>query len=47
MKRKWSFFIGAALLAAWFLIGAGAPLMAVAAGIGGAALFVRRTSRTA
>jgi hypothetical protein len=47
MKRKWSYFFGAALLAAYFLMAAGAPLPAVAAGIAGAALFLRRTSRAA
>lgn len=47
MKRKWSYFIGAAVLAAYFLVAAGAPPLAVAAGIGGAALFMRRTSRAA
>jgi hypothetical protein len=44
MNRKWGYFIGAAALAAYFLLSAGAPLTAVAAGIGGAALFMRRAS---
>jgi hypothetical protein len=47
MSRKWMYFIGAAVLAACFLLTAGAPLPAVAAGIGGAALFLRRASRHA
>ena len=47
MKHKWSYFIGAAVLAGYFLVIAGAPPLAVAAGIGGAALFMRRTSRAA
>jgi hypothetical protein len=46
MNRKWSYSIGAAVLAAYFLLNAGAPLMAVAAGIAGGALFMRRTSRS-
>jgi len=45
MNRKWSFFIGAVVLAAYFLLTSGAPPLAVAAGIGGAALFMRRSSR--
>lgn len=47
MKRKWSYFIGAVILSAYFLLANGAPPLAVAAGIGGAALFVRRASRAA
>jgi hypothetical protein len=47
MNRKWSYFIGSALLAGYFLVTAGAPPLAIAAGIGGAAMFVRRLSRTA
>jgi hypothetical protein len=47
MKRKWGYFIGAAVLAAYFLVTAGAPPLAVAAGIGGAAMFMRRRSRIA
>lgn len=42
MNRKWGYFLGAAVLAAYFLLCAGAPLAAVAAGIGGAALFLKR-----
>ena len=45
MNRKWGFFIGAAILAAYFLLTSGAPPLAVAAGVGGAAMFMRRTSR--
>jgi len=47
MKLKWSYFIGASLLAGYFLLAGGAPPLAVAAGIGGAALFMRRSSRAA
>jgi hypothetical protein len=46
MTRKWSYFMGASILAAYFLLTNGAPLLAVAAGIAGAALFLRRTSRS-
>ena len=42
MKRKWSYFAGAAILSAYLLISHGAPIPAVAAGIGGVALFLRR-----
>lgn len=45
MKHKWMYFIGSAVLASYFLLTAGAPLLPVAAGIGGVALFMRRTSR--
>jgi hypothetical protein len=45
MNRKWRYFVGAAALAAYFLIAQGAPPIAVAAGIAGAAMFMRRTSR--
>ena len=45
MNHKWSYFIGASALAAYFLLAAGAPLPAVAAGIGGAALFMKRKPR--
>ena len=44
MKRKWSFFVGAALLAGYFLLTAGAPPVAIAAGIAGAAMFMLRPS---
>ena len=37
---------GAAVLAAYLLLTHGAPPLAVAAGIGGAAIFLGRTSRT-
>jgi hypothetical protein len=46
MKWKFAYFAGSALLAAYFLLHAGAPPLAVAAGIGGAAMFMRRKGRT-
>ena len=46
MKYKWTYFIGAAVLAAYFLVTNGAPPVAVAAGICGAAMFMRRTKRS-
>jgi hypothetical protein len=46
MILKWGYFAGAAVLAAYFLLHAGAPPLAVAAGIGGVAMFMRRKSRT-
>jgi hypothetical protein len=45
MIWKWSYFAGAAILASYFLLTNGAPPLAVLAGLGGAALFMRRTSR--
>jgi len=47
MKLKWTYFIGAAILSGCFLISAGAPPLAVAAGIGGVAMFMRRKKRAA
>jgi hypothetical protein len=47
MNKKWSYFTGAAILAAYILLSHGAPLLAVVAGIAGSALFVRRASRVA
>ena len=47
MNLKWSYFIGSAILAGYFLINAGAPPLAVAAGIGGVAMFMRRKKRAA
>lgn len=47
MNRKWNYFIGASILAAYVLLSNGAPLMPVAAGIAGAAVFMRRTAKTA
>ncbi len=47
MKTKWGYFIGAAILAAFFLLRAGVPFQPVLAGIGGAALFMRHRMRTA
>jgi hypothetical protein len=35
---RWKFFVGACILSAGLLIKAGAPLVPIAAGIGGAAL---------
>jgi hypothetical protein len=46
MKKKWSWFLGASVLVAYFLLTKGAPPLAVAAGIAGAAMFLRRRSRT-
>ncbi len=45
MKPKWSYFAGASILAAYFLLTNGAPPLAVLAGLSGAAMFMRRTSR--
>ncbi|HUI76746.1 MAG TPA: hypothetical protein VLY24_02490 [Bryobacteraceae bacterium] len=45
MNLKWGYFAGASALAAYFLLTAGAPPLAVAAGIGGVAMFMRRKSR--
>jgi len=45
MNPKWSYFIGAALIGGYLLLSAGAPPLAVAAGIGGAAIFSRRLLR--
>jgi hypothetical protein len=42
MKRKWNYFAVASALAALFLLSAGAPPLAVAAGIGFGALVTRR-----
>jgi hypothetical protein len=47
MNLKWGYFIGAAVLTGYLLLSAGAPWTAVAAGIGGAALFMRRKSHAA
>ena len=46
MNKKWSYFAGASILAACLLITIGAPPLAVAAGICGVAMYLRRTSRT-
>jgi hypothetical protein len=46
MTRKWGYFTGASVMAAYFLLHAGAPPLAVLAGIGGVAIFMRRKSRT-
>jgi hypothetical protein len=45
MIWKWSYFVGAAILASYFLLKVGAPLMPVVAGLLGAALFMRRVVR--
>ena len=47
MNFKWTYFIGAAILSGYFLINAGAPPLAVAAGIGGVAMFMRKTKKRA
>jgi len=47
MNKKWGYFAGAAILAAYLLVTHGAPPMAVAAGIAGSAMFMRRKSRAA
>jgi len=47
MNRKWSVFIGAAILASSLLIALGAPPMPVVMGIVMAGLWTRRASRSA
>jgi predicted membrane metal-binding protein len=47
MKRKWTYFAGAVILAAYFLLTGGAPPLAILAGIGLAALVTLRPSRPA
>ena len=47
MKRNWSFFSGAAVLAWYFLRLAGAPIPAIAAGIGLGAFLTYRATRSA
>jgi hypothetical protein len=47
MKRKWSLFAGAAVLAGYFLLAAGAPPLAIGIGIGFAALMTQRSARSA
>jgi len=47
MKWKWTYFAGAVILAAYFLLSAGAPPLAIAVGIGCAAWLTRRASRHA
>jgi len=46
MNRKWSFFAGAAVLAAYFLLSAGAPPLAVGIGIAFGAFMTRRAARS-
>lgn len=45
MKWKWTYFAGAVILAAYFLLNAGAPPLAIAAGILFGAWLTRRISR--
>jgi hypothetical protein len=47
MKRNWSFFSGAAVLAWYFLRLAGAPIPAIVAGIGLGAFMTYRSTRSA
>jgi hypothetical protein len=47
MKNRWTYFIGAVILASYFLLSSGAPPLAVALGIGFAAMLTRRASRSA
>ena len=47
MKRKWSFFIGGAILAGYLLLAYGAPPVAIVCGIGLAALLTARGVRLA
>jgi len=47
MKWKWTYFTGAAILAVYFLLSAGAPPLAIAVGLGFAAWLTRRASRPA
>jgi hypothetical protein len=46
MNKKWSYFLAASVLGGFALVTHGAPLAAVLAGIGGAALVMRLKSRT-
>jgi hypothetical protein len=48
MNKKWSWFLAAAVFVGFWLLRGGAPPLAVAAGIGGAAaLMVARARRAA
>jgi len=47
MKRKWSFFAGAVMLAAYILFISGAPPLAILCGIGFAAVFTARGKQIA
>ena len=47
MKRKWSFFAAAVILAGYLLLSAGAPPVAILLGIALAALYTGRISRSA
>ncbi len=46
MNKKWAYFAGAAILAAYFLLWSGAPPVAVAAGLACAALLTRWDRRS-
>lgn len=46
MMWRWRYFFGAVVIAAYFLIRFGAPPLAVAAGIAGAATFMWRRHRS-
>jgi hypothetical protein len=45
MTWKWSYFAGAAILTAYFLLSHGVPAAPVIAGLAGAAMFMRRARR--
>jgi hypothetical protein len=47
MEMKWAFFIGACLLAWYFLLSAGAPPLTVAVGTAAAGFLTWRKSRHA
>jgi hypothetical protein len=47
MIWKWSYFLAAAVFAAYFLLRGGVPPIAIAAGLAGAAFLTWRKSRTA
>jgi len=47
MNAKWRCFLAAVIPAAYLVLAGGAPPVAVAVGVGGAALWMLRRSRTA
>lgn len=47
MNKRWSYFAGASLVAAYLLVTHGAPLLPVVAGIAGVAMYLRRPSTSA
>jgi hypothetical protein len=47
MKNRWTYFIGAVILAGYVLLSSGAPPVSVALGIGFAAMLTRRASPSA